>query len=869
MIITNVLSDAINMLLSLLVSAIGTIPLTIAFDMCSQILGTSFFSFKITDIYNILPNVGISYGALFKTIGYSLIMILSLFSILKSMTAPITGAQSKSPVQYLVNGVISVVLMILIFGIGSYDGLINVLGDQMNVFMEWITEGFIGSNGSLASTADTVAKEMTSSSIGSNAIAQIVFIIAVCVGIVKAAITYVERYLSLAIYLALGPVCVGFNAADETKGTLIEWFKTIFATMLTIIVTIFCWRLFFAQVVLKWTYLNLAISMALLALIQNSEKLVNALGLRTIATGEAARSLGSAIRTASMLAKDTAMTAGQIKRGVQARQQSKLSYATERMNAKNDSEIGMAAAKYKASGLFKNPEKAWNAMKNKYGINDGRGELGIADRKANMFKDQYATKLGQYRYRNEEGYKNWKQHNDALKHNSAVLNQAAKIKDGTNPKFADKNEQQRSAAANKYLNNNLKKVPSLNTQGKAFDSEFKQAQAALKAERDDKLRSVGRLDSTLAKETSAVDANKQIQAQAAMFPRNQTLKSSGTIGANYTPLTEAETRSLESGVSGVIASRNSLADNTAKEQIKSASTFAEVNRAAANREAVYQNSNSGLVDDAGNALKTPTLVYSDSERAQVEDNLLALRDKGILNSRGDGAKVADVNKDFEKAWTTAFGEAPNNVYYVPQFESTGTAIKVGSDANGDIDIKQAYQFHIPEHISKDKQDAIARVNETLTGNREYVDGADIMATLDGAFDKSIKVVGGVPASAGPGEQDAVSGLMCHVINTNTGVQEELFICPTNEAYNETWNARADDENIKVELTMGPNNKGIYLCGGTDQDSSDGFIGVFLQRADENQASGDDITRRWLNYSNYFSVNGAEDPETFYKEHNGE
>lgn len=115
--------------------------------------------------------------------------------------------------------------------------------------------------------------------------------------IIFAGIIYVERYLSFALYMLLGPICIAFHPNSTQKDMTRAWLKGIVSQIIVILLSIFALNLFCSQLINLSSenalgdnkIAKLIVSIALLELVKNSEQLVNMLGLSTIPSGDTAR----------------------------------------------------------------------------------------------------------------------------------------------------------------------------------------------------------------------------------------------------------------------------------------------------------------------------------------------------------------------------------------------------------------------------------------------------------------------------------------------------------------------------------------------------------------------------------------------------
>lgn len=391
-------------LLDLLLETILKFCLQLAFTISTEILDPSTFTFKLTTdsgggLLGIIPG-DIDILKIFKTIAWVLLILNTVFAIIKASAGGISGNLTKNPAQYALGGIATAVLLVLFFGVGNVQGLIYWFGDLFDNFMKWTTSGMLGEDGKLAITAAKLSTDVgtamgRSSFISSvengNQIVNTIFAIALMSGVVGASITHIERYLSFAIFILFGPVCIAFNSAEETKDTTREWFSGIISQALAIILSILCWRLFFVQVVKEWTLFNLVVTLAILSLIKKSEQILNMVGFRTMPSQDAARSFLGAAATTAIAARSAARAIGRTSLSAGKKQYNKSQsekkasaelYAN-RNNAKTERDIANANAKYRTQTASlrngfkgKDPDKAYaNAQKRFGAIPTAKSEI--------------------------------------------------------------------------------------------------------------------------------------------------------------------------------------------------------------------------------------------------------------------------------------------------------------------------------------------------------------------------------------------------------------------------------------------------------------------------------------------------------------
>lgn len=396
---------ALALILDHFMTWILTAALDVAFSIASGVMDPQSFSYDVAKMFGAggvlsFPELGsFNILSLFKTIGYSIIIINTVVQILKSLTAAARGERAKSPAQVVVTSLTSVILLVLMFGFGNVNGLIYWIGELMSKAMDWTLNGMGGASGSqnviegfnrvLRNTANTNGilegtwlTGLVSHNVENNQIVQMIFAIAIASGVISAAFSHVERYVTIIIFMLFGPVAIGFGSSDDTKDSSRQWFTGLLAQYLAILLSLVVWRLFFISVAKPWTLFQCAVTLALLSLIRNSEQILNSLGFKTMPSGETARSfLGATAATTGML-KSLGNTIGSFAGGMTgaalgglaAERNANADLYQARNNASTDRDIKNANAQYrkKTQGLLngfkgRNPDAAYEKAKAKYG----------------------------------------------------------------------------------------------------------------------------------------------------------------------------------------------------------------------------------------------------------------------------------------------------------------------------------------------------------------------------------------------------------------------------------------------------------------------------------------------------------------------
>ncbi|MBP3399820.1 MAG: hypothetical protein J6K75_08685 [Erysipelotrichaceae bacterium] len=146
-------------------------------------------------------------------------------------------------------------------------------------------------------------------------IMNIIAVISIFTGMMMAAISYMERYLSFALYIALGPICFAFYPGKDTESLLKEWFMGVLSQIFGLLVCMFALTMTGNQlegigfidgftpgnVVGTTNIAKFLVVIALLGFVRNSEQFINMLGLRTMPNQDAARSFLGAFATTAGL----------------------------------------------------------------------------------------------------------------------------------------------------------------------------------------------------------------------------------------------------------------------------------------------------------------------------------------------------------------------------------------------------------------------------------------------------------------------------------------------------------------------------------------------------------------------------------------
>ena len=299
------------LLINALLSLIGTlvsILTTAEVDVVMVMLDNELF--KLSPSSNLLAIMEKYFGALTNSsinIGFAIIwfavaltFLFTLSSVIESNLDGLQGKAAEHPLAIVVRGIFTLLFIFVIFGVpvenGNWfmkNGLLYEIGNSWSALLSYMTDSFKG-------FADNVVPHVSLSLLNTaQQLIILVFEFSLFKGVLEAGVVYVERWLSFALYILFGPVAVSCYASKKMNATFGQWLVGIISQFVTIFATIFGLRLFLLSLENLWslniagissqTLLDYAIALACLSFVKNSEKIVNALGFKTIANGDTAR----------------------------------------------------------------------------------------------------------------------------------------------------------------------------------------------------------------------------------------------------------------------------------------------------------------------------------------------------------------------------------------------------------------------------------------------------------------------------------------------------------------------------------------------------------------------------------------------------
>ena len=298
--ITSILLGIVSWLVTFVVIKC-LLPLGVLFF--NTIVDSRFTNFnEITTIISTLFDIDNpdALGNIITGIAITLLMITMIYAIIKSMSATITGKEEENPLNIIGYTIFAAV------GVIVYPILMSILTDFLNSF----AQGSLIA-GKISVDAFDYITSVAAKPMGADVILACIIIVAIVMTSFGAAITFIERYLSLAVYVVLGPICVAFYPNRDTRPVFNEWIKGLMSQCFAIILSMFFINLA-GRAITNFgskeyagldgsVLISLVIILVLLNFVKNSEKFAQQMGFRTMPNMDSARSFAGALGTTAAL----------------------------------------------------------------------------------------------------------------------------------------------------------------------------------------------------------------------------------------------------------------------------------------------------------------------------------------------------------------------------------------------------------------------------------------------------------------------------------------------------------------------------------------------------------------------------------------
>ncbi len=283
---------------------------------------SSFFSKGIDVLF---PLDKFSISSCIVTVAYAVLGLCLIIGVLNSMMAPMRGDQAESPLTVVFYAFLGGALIYLFFGDGN--NLLTYIG---NTLSNMVAGSHMEHVYTLA--ADFDWNELLNGFKPVDYVMSMLVSCSILVAVIKAVVAYMERLFSFILYAAMGPICFAMLPVRELRSSSKEWVLGILGQTLGIVFASLMWMAFLDRYVgtfneglnLSGQIWDYAVCIVLLSICENVEQIMNAIGLRTLPSGDSAISfLGGAGAFHAMkgmagsVAKGTANTARNFGRGLQ------------------------------------------------------------------------------------------------------------------------------------------------------------------------------------------------------------------------------------------------------------------------------------------------------------------------------------------------------------------------------------------------------------------------------------------------------------------------------------------------------------------------------------------------------------------------
>lgn len=246
---------------------------------------------------------------------YVIVIVVMSMELVSSYIATLQGEEAESPAKIVLRAVVTICVEFLIFGnpfknptpgLLLSNGLLYNFGNAFPAFFSAL--GDID-RGAAALSAWNFAVDLSVP----NQIIVLILSITLFKGVVEGGLIFIERWLSFAMNILLGPIAVAMNASKKTSKTFSQWLVSLLGQIIAIFISMLMMRLMFismakigASVDFNSSLLfNYAVTIGLLSLFKNSERFLSSWGLNTIAGGHTARDFRMGTMAFKGLARET------------------------------------------------------------------------------------------------------------------------------------------------------------------------------------------------------------------------------------------------------------------------------------------------------------------------------------------------------------------------------------------------------------------------------------------------------------------------------------------------------------------------------------------------------------------------------------
>ena len=285
----------------LLINVFAIGGMNFSFWIIKTLIDANFASFDSLNTF--IPELlGANITEIMIDVSFILLAIVTVISVIRSIVAPTNGQEAENPTNIIVKALCAVI------AIAIYPTIINFVIDTLN---QIVSTPFFATN--LTETSVNLGNYLKlitgnwdlSAIFGWEILANIVLIVALVTVCLGAAFSYVERYLSFALFIGLGPICFAFFPEKNTENMLKEWFMGVISQALAILMCLFVLNLAAKQFDLLVSgtnpvtdmsrVLQFVVLIALMTFVKNSEEFVTMLGFRTMPNRQTANAFFGAM----------------------------------------------------------------------------------------------------------------------------------------------------------------------------------------------------------------------------------------------------------------------------------------------------------------------------------------------------------------------------------------------------------------------------------------------------------------------------------------------------------------------------------------------------------------------------------------------
>lgn len=296
LLISLVITTAITLITEMLMRFIlllATKTITVAYGLLNVGNGNLFES-----LAGFLPALGsVNLLDISRGIAYGVVVLLMMASIIRSYLNLASGEEAENPAKAVGRAIISTLLIVLFYGSNTYvfshngDAILDVYnsGGLLGLLGTWFSDilALLGDIPDI-SAWDAIRNDN-------------IFINLICEGIilkysVEAAVSFIQRIFMYGIYVMFGHIALAMSASKDTENIAREWVVNLFSQFLALFISIAMWKVF--AITLSdglGNFTDVFKCMAALAVVSNSEKILNAMGFKAVGSPAAGRRMVAAM----------------------------------------------------------------------------------------------------------------------------------------------------------------------------------------------------------------------------------------------------------------------------------------------------------------------------------------------------------------------------------------------------------------------------------------------------------------------------------------------------------------------------------------------------------------------------------------------